>query len=116
MPKFKKNKKTPKILHRPPSLASPPPQVILSIPFLFKGLYDVALNLKLQSPIYLLKPSNLNFYLLAQMPTANASDAEADAYAEADVDGVVADGGCLHLHRRRPTGLHYVEAAVISPT
>ena len=44
------------------------------------------------------------------MPTANASD------AEADVDGVVADGGCLHLHRRRPTGLHYVEAAVISPT
>ena len=44
------------------------------------------------------------------MQTANASD------AEADVDGVVADGGCLHLHRRRPTGLHYVEAAVISPT
>ena len=50
------------------------------------------------------------------MPTANASDAEADTYAEADVDGVVAYGGCLHLHRRRPTGLHYVEAAVISPT
>ena len=61
-------------------------------------------------------PCNLSFCLLAQIPKANASDAEANAYAEADVDGVVADGGCLHLHRRRPTGLHYVEAAVISPT
>lgn len=63
--------------------------MILSIPFLFKWLKDVALNLKFQSPINLLKPCNLSFYLLAQMPTANASDAEADTYAEVDVDGVV---------------------------